>query len=73
MDESNINLYILFGIVAFAVVSLLIFGLAQYINEFVRELKYLNIEIGRTHGSERRYWLRRRRRLWLSLIPFVKY
>ena len=30
-------------------------------------------EIGRTTGAERRHWIRQKRRLWLSLIPFVKY
>ena len=41
---------------------------------FVRELRYLKIEIGRSRRSEERYWVRRRRRLWLSLFfPFVKY
>lgn len=40
---------------------------------FLRELRYLNSEIGRNVGAERRYWIRRRRRLWLSLLPFFKY
>ena len=66
-------LYWLFGIVALAVLLLLIIGTAQFINDFSRELKYVNIEINRSRGSERRHWIRRRRRLWLSLLPFVKY
>ncbi len=51
----------------------MLIGLAIFINDFSRELKYLNNEIGRTTGAERRHWIRQRRRLWLSLIPFVKY
>jgi len=43
------------------------------ISEFIRELRYLNTEIARTSGEQRLHWLRRRRRLWLSLIPFVRY
>lgn len=43
------------------------------ISEFAQELRYLNTEISRTDGEPRRHWLRRRRRLWLSLIPFVRY
>ena len=40
---------------------------------FIRELRYLNTEIARTSGEQRQHWLRLRRRLWLSLIPFVRY
>lgn len=40
---------------------------------FLRELRYLNSEVQRNVGAERRYWVRRRRRLWLSLLPFIKY
>ena len=43
------------------------------ISEFTQELRYLNTEIHRTSGEQRRHWLRRRRRLWLSLIPFIRY
>ena len=76
MQQAN-NLDIVFycfaGIVAAFFLLLLLFGLASFINDFSRELKYINCEIQRTDGSERRYWIRQRRRLWLSLIPFVKY
>lgn len=37
------------------------------------ELKYLNIEIGRTAGREQRYWRLKRRKLLLSVVPFVRY
>ena len=43
------------------------------IDGFIRELRYINTEIARTTGEQRQYWLRLRRRLWLSLIPFVRY
>ena len=46
---------------------------ANFINDFSSELKYLNCEIARTSGDERKHWIRRRRRLWLSWIPFVRY
>ena len=72
---NNINQDVVFLIAA--VVLLLLFviliGLIQFYNEFVAELQYLNNEIERTDGEERAYWLSRRRRLWLSLLPFVKY
>ncbi|MBQ8881492.1 MAG: hypothetical protein IJ030_04915 [Oscillospiraceae bacterium] len=44
-----------------------------YLSGFIQELRYLNTEIARTGGEQCRLWLRRRRRLWLSLIPFVRY
>ena len=67
------EIYILIGIIAAIFGFLLLIKLGFFINSFSRELNYLNIEIKRTEGSERKYWLRKRRRLWLSLIPFVKY
>ena len=42
-------------------------------DKFRWELKRLNIEIGRTTGEEQKRWRALRRKLWLSLIPFVKY
>lgn len=73
MNENDSALYLLVGLIAFGFLILLLFGFAQFLNDFSQELKYLNNEIGRTSGEERRYWIRRRRQLWLSLIPFVKY
>ena len=74
-EESNLDagLWLLVGIVAIFFLILLIFGLVTFINDFSSELRYLNNEIGRTTGEERRHWIRQRRRLWLSLIPFVRY
>lgn len=73
MEGMDANFYWLFGIVAVLILGLLLIGIAQFINDFSRELKYVNIEINRSTGAERRHWIRRRRRLWLSLLPFVKY
>lgn len=42
-------------------------------DKFRWELKRLNIEIGRTEGEEQKKWRVLRRKLFLSLIPFVKY
>lgn len=76
MPEAN-NLTIEFwwfvGIFAVFIFLGLIVGLCKFIDDFSAELRYVNNEIERTEGSERRYWIRRRKRLWLSLIPFVKY
>ena len=71
--NQDTGLYILIGILAFFILIGVLFGFAQFINDFSHELRYLNNEIGRTDGEERRHWIRQRRRLWLSLIPFIKY
>ena len=74
-EESNLDagIWLLVGIVAIFFLILLLFGLVSFINDFSSELRYLNNEIRRTDGAERRHYIRQRRRLWLSLIPFVKY
>ena len=76
MPEAN-NLdnefWILVGIIAIPILLGLLVGLCLFINDFSQELRYLNNEIRRPEGAERRHWIRQRRRLWLSLIPFVKY
>lgn len=46
--------------------------LALRLNRMKSESKYINMEIRRTKGSERRYWKRKKRRLWLYLFPFCK-
>lgn len=73
MNEKDTGLYWLIGIIIVFFAVLLLIGLASFLNDFSQELKYLNNEIGRTTGAERRHYIRQRRRLWLSLIPFVKY
>ena len=45
----------------------------SWLNEFQQELRYLNNEIGRTSGKEKKRWKKRKRRLLLSLLPFVRY
>lgn len=59
------------------VLGVLLLGLACiriviYFQGFFRELRYLNQEIGRTTGREQHY-IHRKKRLFLSLIPFVRY
>lgn len=51
------------------IVLRLVFGFAA----FKDELTYLNREIESSTGAEQIYWIRERRRLWLSLLPFVNY
>lgn len=53
--------------------TLIVGALIVFFVDFFRELRYLNKEIQCNYGAQRRYWVRQRRRLWLSLLPFVKY
>lgn len=73
MFDNGNEIYTLILIVCIILVPLLLFGFVQYLHDFNRELRYIQNEINRNRGAERRYWMRRKRRLWLSLIPFVKY
>lgn len=63
-----ILLLVILAIACFALWLILFF-----IIPFVTELRELNIEISRCTGEELKYYKRRRRKLFLSLLPFVKY
>lgn len=51
----------------------ILYRFARWYYDFLRTLKNLKCEIGRTKGEERKYWIREKRRLWLSILPFVRY
>ena len=70
MDRSS--LWIVVALVLCILLGYIVYKCA-YIIKFKAELRYLNCEIRRTYGDERRYWMRRRCRLWLSWLPFVRY
>ena len=71
-EMSNEDYWLIWIIVAF--ILLLVFIRAVcFFYDFSKELKYLNMEITRADDDEIEYYLYNRRRLWLSLIPFVKY
>lgn len=73
IDEYDVItlLSILAGMVLVLVLGV---GLASSLMQFRRELNYINDEIARSHHrDERDYWRRQKRRLWLSVIPFVRY
>lgn len=59
-------------VVAGLVLLFLVFGVAQFAARFLKELRYLDSEIARTDGEERRYYIRCKRKLLRSLIPFVR-
>lgn len=54
---------------AFFAIAFLV-ALIIKINDFSREMDYLNREIRRTEGVEREHWKREKKRLWLSILPF---
>ena len=59
--------------VILVVIALLLLIFSRRIMWFFQELKYINDEIRRNDGREKARWKRRKRRLFLSIIPFVKY
>ena len=61
------------GVIAATVLVLLIVRFAMWLQSFLMELCYLNKEIERTSGEEKEHWIRRKKRLLLSWIPFVRY
>ena len=69
----DIGVYILAGVIAATVLVLLIVRFAMWLQSFLMELCYLNKEIERTSGEEKEHWIRRKKRLLLSWIPFVRY
>lgn len=70
-DQTLIVLMVIGGCVLAAV---LIVAFVVWLPKFQQELKHVNLRIEQSISErERQHYLRRRRRLWLSLIPFVKY
>lgn len=54
-------------------ITLLLLLFSRWLRWFFQELKYINSEIKRNDGRERKRWKQRKKRLLLSLLPFVKY
>lgn len=52
--------------------TVLLVKLAEKINDLSRRLDNINMEIARTEGREKKLWKRKKRRLWLSLLPFFR-
>ena len=75
MPQTNFDtiVYCIGGIIATLLLILLFCKAISYFYDFNKELRYLNDEIKRTDDDEREYYLHKRRMLWLSLLPFVKY
>ena len=72
MNNNNIAVYLLIGLAVLLFVVPAIWMLGKFIFRFSQDLRYLNSEIERASGRERAHWIRRRRKLWRSLLPFHK-
>ena len=71
----NDQTFIVFMVIGLCVLAAVLFvALAVWWPRFQREYQHLNQRIAEARSErERQHYLRRRRRLLLSLIPFVRY
>ena len=69
----NYTTLICAAIVGAILLCLAIVRFAMWFQWFQKELRYVNKEIARTLGKEQQHWRKRKKRLLLSLIPFVGY
>ena len=72
-DEKKLDVYGIALVIALVLLFLACIRIAIIFQAFMRELRYLNQEIARTTGREQQHYIRRKKRLFLSLIPFVRY
>ena len=70
--EQTVIYDILIALFIGVIVFLLILRLVFRLDSLKRDIEYVNMEIRRTRGSERKAWQKEKRRLWLALIPFYK-
>lgn len=73
LETPDTTWQIIIAVALFIILPFLIYALVTFSQDFSRELRLLKCEINRTDGAERKHWQRKKRRLWLSLIPFIKY
>ena len=68
--DNEVTLLIAVIATIFSVIFLIYFA-ATY-TRYSQEMKYIESEIRRSEGSEKRYWIKKKRKLWLSYLPFSK-
>ncbi len=75
MNQSgnDLSVYFLLAVCIVIFLPIVLFGFLRWFLYFRRELRYLRGEIHRTQGKRQKYWIQKRRKLWLSILPFVKY
>ena len=60
------------AVVVFGLLALAVF--LPFFRSFKQELRYVNMKMANSrHNSERRYWEKRKKSLWKSLLPFCRY
>ena len=71
----NDQTFIVFLVIGIGMLAVVLFvALAVWLPKFQRELKHVNRRNQNAQSErERQHYIKRRRRLWLSLLPFVKY
>lgn len=62
-------LFIVISVLALMLIAIFV----RWIINFKNELNYINREIYRSCGREKKYWIAKKRRLMLSIIPFIRY
>lgn len=72
--DATVDPVVIIAAIALAVflLFLVLVSVLIKLERFLEDLRYVNMEIRRSSARERKYWRRRRRRLWLSLLPFVR-
>ena len=76
LEQFNVSpqmLSLLTGILVVLAVVVFLAVFLPWLRDFRHEMRYINMEIQRNRGRERERWIKRKRRLWLSILPFVKY
>ena len=71
MITENSTSWAAIGVLGLILATVFILFMVMWLYDFRFELRNINDEINRNEGQEREYWIARRRRLWLSLIPFI--
>lgn len=64
---------ILIGVAILLAVVLFMALFVPWLRDFRRELRYINMEIERNEGREREHWIKRKKRLKRSILPFFRY
>ena len=72
--EAPVNwIYIGLGILGVLALIFVVAVFIPWLQDFRHELKYLNSEIQRTEGREQRHWIKKKKRLMRSILPFFHY
>ena len=76
LEQFNVSpqmMRLLIGVLVVLAVVVFLAVFLPWLRDFRHEMRYINMEIQRNRGRERDHWIKRKRRLWLSILPFVKY